>query len=104
MPSRRSAQVGDRIDRGHIDFGGNIIEFCLHHRANVEVAHCLSGSCSSLAISARNSAPALLYHYTNDARLSGIIKSGQLRSSDIGANKATQRCGEHSLGLAGCAA
>jgi hypothetical protein len=27
--------------------------------------------------------PALLYHYTNDAGLAGIIESGQLRFSDI---------------------
>src|SRR5665811_356038 len=47
-----------RIDVRQINLGGDIVEFFLDHFADVEVIHSLSGSCSSLPISAKNSAPA----------------------------------------------
>lgn len=51
------AQVGARIDGFQVDFGRDIAKFLLHHGADIDVTHSLSGSCSSLPISARNSAP-----------------------------------------------
>ena len=51
-------QVGCGIDARQINFGRNIIEFLLHRLLNVDVAHSLSGSCSSRPISAKNNAPA----------------------------------------------
>ena len=52
------AQIGGGIDLLQIDLGGDVSELLLEHRANVGFSHSLSGSCSSLPISARNSAPA----------------------------------------------
>src|ERR1019366_2420365 len=52
------AQIRGRIDARHINFRCDIVELFLHHLANVDVIHSLSGSCSSLPLSARNNAPA----------------------------------------------
>src|SRR5208283_3006947 len=50
----RLTQIQRRIDRIHIDFRSNVAEFFPQHGANVEILHNLSGSCSSLPISAKN--------------------------------------------------
>ena len=52
------AQIRGGIEFLQIHFGRNVTEFFLQNSANVGLVHSFSGSCSSLPISARNSAPA----------------------------------------------
>jgi hypothetical protein len=50
-------QIRSRVNGREVDFGGNIIPLFLHQGANFGGGHSLSGSCSSLPISAENNAP-----------------------------------------------
>jgi hypothetical protein len=54
----RLAQIRRRVDARRINLGRDVVELFQHHLANVNVTHSLSGSCSSLPISAKNKAPA----------------------------------------------
>jgi hypothetical protein len=55
---KRLSQICACIDRFQVDFGSDVSEFFAQDHVNVNIAHSLSGSCNSLPIPARNSAPA----------------------------------------------